>query len=82
MEYIVNRLNDNEYETDTTTMEVEVCWDREEHGYKVNYNLINSYQVPEEYNEDEDTIFEDDVYFNVVDDLYSLGISNETFAFG
>ncbi len=82
VEYIVERLNDNDCKTDTTTMDVEVYWDYEEHGYKVNYNLVNSDNVPEEYNGDEDSIFEDDVYYRVVDDLESLGISSEAFAFG
>ena len=81
-EYIVERIGDDDYETDTTTMEVDVYWDYEEHGYKVNYNLIDSNKVPIEYNGDEDAIFTDIIYFKVVDDLYSLGISNETFAFG
>ncbi len=63
-------------------MEVEVYWDYDEHRYKVNYNMIDSYKVPVDYNGDEEVVFEDDVYFRLIDDMDSLGISSETYAFG
>ncbi len=80
--YIKKNLGNDEYEDGTAIMEVDIDWDEYEHGYTATYDVPDMDEIdPEEGNGDEQSFWEDVVYFEVKDRLMSMGIPPEAFAF-
>ena len=80
--YIQKKLGDDEYEDGTAIMEVDIEWDESQHGYTASHYVPDIYLIdPDEGNGDEQSFWEEPVYFQVKEKLESMGIPPEAFAF-
>lgn len=82
-EYIKKNYGNGNYDIDTINMEVDVQWSDTEKGYAISYNAPDFYLVdPNEGNGDEDSFYEYDVEWKVLDELESIGIYSEALVGG
>lgn len=74
-EYIaVNHGNDN-YDIETTTMNVNLSWSEAEDGYNVVYDVPEMHKIDTaQGNGDARSFYDDDVYPRLMADLAGLGI--------
>ncbi|WP_026496697.1 hypothetical protein [Butyrivibrio sp. WCD3002] len=73
--YIKRKLGNDQYEDGTAYMEIDLVWDEAQLGYVVSYYVPNMDEIrPEEGNGDEQEIYENIVYFDLMDELESLDI--------
>lgn len=82
-EYIQKILDDDNCETATTNMEVDVVWDEAELGYRISYYVPDMYLIdPAEGNGDADSFYESWVSDIVEDELSAMGITYEALVNG
>ena len=73
--YIEKNLGNNNYVDGQATMEVDAIWDECDEGYRLYYHCPQENIIdPNEGNGSIEETFEEIIYFEVMDELESLGI--------
>ena len=81
IEYIAQNYGNDNYDIETTNMEVSVTWSDAQLGYVISYNIPEMYKIDaSQGNGSAREFFETDVYFRVISDLDSMGIGVEAIA--
>lgn len=74
-EYIEKNYGDDQYDIATATMEVDIIWDSDVHGYRVSYYCPDEGLIDQnEGNGDIDDFYEHHIELEVLDRLKSMGI--------
>ncbi len=77
-EYIAKNHGNDNYDIGTADMVVQVQWNDTEAGYTIAYDVPEMDKIdPAEGNGDAASFYESDVYWRLVSDLDSMGISSE-----
>lgn len=80
-EYIAKNYGNDNYDIESTNMEVSLNWSDVKLGYVISYNVPEMYKIdPSQSNGSEDDFFEDDVYWRLKSDLEDMDIGAEVIA--
>lgn len=77
-EYIAKNYGNDNYDIETTNMEVSVNWSDAQLGYVISFNIPEMYKIDaSQGNGSEMEFYENDVYWRLKLDLESIGIGAE-----
>lgn len=77
-EYIEKNYGNDIYEVAIACMEIDVDWDESNGGYTISYSCPDEYLIDSaQGNSGIDEFFENEVYFKLIGELDSEGISRE-----
>lgn len=80
-EYIAKNYGNDNYDIETTNMEVSVNWSDTQLGYVISFNIPEMYKIdPFQGNGGEMEIYESNIYWRLKSDLESIGIRAEAIA--
>ncbi|MBC3901110.1 hypothetical protein GH811_15945 [Acetobacterium malicum] len=80
-EYIAKNYGNDNYDIETTNMEVSVNWSEAQLGYVFSYSIPEMYKIDaSQGNGSEMDFFEDDVYWRLISDLENMSIGAEVIA--
>jgi len=81
--YIKKKYGNDQYDDGTAIMEVDVDWDESNLGYSITHHVPDMHLIdPAEGNGTEENFWEYPVYFEVKDELESMGIPAEALSNG
>lgn len=77
-EYIAKNYGNDNYDIETTNMDVSVNWSDAQLGYVISYNIPEMYKIDaSQGNSSEMEFYESDVYWRLKSELESIGIGAE-----
>lgn len=77
-EYIAKNNGNDNYDIETTNMEVSVNWSDAQLGYVISYNIPEMYKIdPSQGNGSEKDFYESDVYWRLISDLENIDVGVE-----